>query len=239
MGKPSGLFAEHLKSHTKSKRQAPIYWPLSTSSGNFTLWLYYHRLTDQTLFTAVNNFVDPKLKQVNEELKGLRATNDHAKADETELERLAILSSELQDFRDGLLRIAKFWKPNLNDGVQLTAAPLWQFFHLKKWRDSLKKTWEELEEGLYDWAHLALSIWPERAVRTAHTDRSIAIAHGLEEHLWHEVAVRKSTKSGRVSTKIEWQPRELSEKELDAIVAKVKSGEHRTANSAPAEVANG
>ena len=61
--KPAGFFADHLKRYSKSRRQAPIYWPLSTASGTYTLWIYYHRLTDQTLFTCVNDFVDPKLSR--------------------------------------------------------------------------------------------------------------------------------------------------------------------------------
>jgi hypothetical protein len=237
--KPTGFFADHLSRYSKSRRQAPIYWPLSTDSGNYTLWLYYHRLTDQTLFTAVNEFIDPKLKNAKDNLNALRTKTNRSREDENELERLSNDSSELDDFRNDLLRIAEFWKPNLNDGVQITAAPLWKFFRLKKWRDTLKKTWDELEEGKYDWAHLALSIWPARVVRAAHKDRSIAIAHSLEDALWHEVEIKKSSKTGRVTVKHEWQPRELSEKELDAIVAKVKSGEIGTDNAAPAEVANG
>jgi hypothetical protein len=236
--KPAGFFADHLKRYSKSRRQAPIYWPLSTDSGNYTLWLYYHRLTDQTLFTAVNEFIDPKLKNAKDNLNALRTKTNRSREDENELERLSNVSSELDDFRNDLLRIAEFWKPNLNDGVQITAAPLWKFFRLKKWRDTLKKTWDELEGGKYDWAHLALSIWPARVVRAAHEDRSIAIAHRLEDALWHEVEIKKSSKTGRVTVKHEWQPRELSEKELDAIVAKVKSGEIGTDNAARTEVAS-
>ncbi|MCX6602191.1 MAG: hypothetical protein NTV52_01190, partial [Acidobacteria bacterium] len=47
--KPANFFADHLKRYSKSRRQAPIYWPLSTKSGSYTLWIYYHRLNDQTL----------------------------------------------------------------------------------------------------------------------------------------------------------------------------------------------
>ncbi len=237
--KPADFFADHLKRYSKSRRQAPIYWPLSTDSGNYTLWLYYQRLTDQTLYTAVNDFVEPKQKQINDDLKALRTKTNRSKVDEDELERLSALSIELEDFRKELRRIADFWTPNLNDGVQITAAPLWKFFRLKKWRDTLKKTWDELEEGEYDWAHLALSIWPDRVVRTAHKDRSIAIAHSLEDVLWHEVEIKKSSKTGRMTVKHEWQPRDHSEKELDAIVARVKSGEIGTVSVSPAEVANG
>ncbi len=223
--KPNGFFSDHLSQYSKSRRQAPIYWPISTDSGSYTLWIYYQRLSHQTLFTAINEYIDPKLKDVTEKLNSLRSKTNRSKLEEEELENLSVLSSELDDFRSELLRVGRGWKPNLNDGVQINAAPLWRFFRFKKWRETLKKTWEELEEGKYDWAHLALSLWPERVVRTAHKDRSIAIAHRLEETLWHEVEIKKSSKSGRVTVKYEWQSRELSEKELDAIVQCVKNGE--------------
>ncbi len=217
--KPAKFFADHLKRYSKSRRQAPIYWPLSTESGGYTLWIYYHRLTDQTLFHAVNNFVEPKLKQVTEELGRLKAKSGRSSAEEKELSKLTELASELTDFRDELLRVAKFWKPNLNDGVLITASPLWKLFRLPKWRKDLKACWDELDNGDYDWAHLALSIWPDRVVRTAHKDRSIAIAHDLESDLWHEVTVTKpgKGKNAKPTTKTEWQPQKLSEAELDKI----------------------
>jgi hypothetical protein len=52
--KPADFFADHLKRYSKSRRKAPIYWPLQTQSGSYTLWLYYHRLNDQTLYTCSN-----------------------------------------------------------------------------------------------------------------------------------------------------------------------------------------
>ena len=88
---------------------------------------------------------------------------------------------ELTDFREELLHVAQFWKPNLNDGVQITAAPLWKFFQYKPWQKKLKKTWKKLEKGDYDWAHLAHSIWPERVKEKCKKDKSLAIAHNLEE----------------------------------------------------------
>ena len=217
------FFSQHLIRYTKSRRYAPIYWPLSTPSGSYVLWLYYHRLTDQTLYTCVNDFVDPKLKQVSEEADRLRGKSHRSSAEEKELERLTDLELELKDFRDELLRVAKFWKPNLNDGVQITAAPLWKLFRHRQWRNRLKETWEKLEAGEYDWAHLALSIWPERVVRACQKDRSYAIAHDLEDQLWHEVEVEKVGRGGRVTTTTEWQPRDLSEVELNEIIDEVKA----------------
>src|SRR5690606_5311171 len=126
-----------LKRYSKSRRKAPIYWPLSTPSGSYTLWLYYHRLTDQTLYTCVNDFVEPKLKEVADSASRLRQKSRRSSAEEKELERLFDLELELRDFRDELLRIAAFWKPNLNDGVQITAAPLWKLFRHTSWQKTL------------------------------------------------------------------------------------------------------
>jgi hypothetical protein len=62
--RPAGFFQDHLARYSKSRRKAPIYWPLSTASGSYTIWLYYHRLTDETLYAAVNTYVEPKISEV-------------------------------------------------------------------------------------------------------------------------------------------------------------------------------
>lgn len=202
--KPSGFFADHLKRYSKSRRQAPIYWPLSTPSGSYTLWLYYHRLNDQTLYTCVNDFVEPKLTDVAAELASLRQKgSDRSREDEKRLEKLQDLEIELQEFRDELLRIARLpWKPNLNDGVQITAAPLWKLFQLPKWKKTLKETWEKLEKGDYDWAHLAYSIWPDRVKKKCVTDKSLAIAHDLE-NLYVEPPASAKKKRGKKAAVVE------------------------------------
>src|SRR5205085_6106915 len=44
-------------------------------------------------------------------------------------------------------------------------APLWRLVpHHKPWQKELKATWEALCAGRYDWAHLAMHLWPERVV---------------------------------------------------------------------------
>lgn len=67
--KPNAFFADHLKRYSKSRRKSPIYWPLSTPSNSYTLWIYYHRLTDQTLYTCATDFVEPKIVDVEKDLK--------------------------------------------------------------------------------------------------------------------------------------------------------------------------
>lgn len=221
--KPSGYFSYHLGQYSGSRRKAPIYWPLQTPSGSYTLWVYYHRLNEQILYTCVNDFIEPKLEQVEQDLNGLRSKSARSSQEEKELEKLSDLASELRDFRDELLRLAKFWKPNLNDGVQITAAPLWKLFQHKAWQKKLKETWEKLEKGDYDWAHLACSIWPERVLKKCHQDRSLAIAHDVEAYFWNEVEVPvKRGKKLTGETKLEWQPKDLNEPALLALIKQIK-----------------
>lgn len=183
---PNNFFDDHLKHYSKSRRYAPIYWPLSTPTGSYTLWLYYHRIDEQIIYIAVNDFVDPKLKDVSQQVNTLRQKSNRSKTQEDDLTRLADMEAELKELRTELLHIASFWRPNLNDGVQITAAPLWRLFQHRQWQDRLKDTWEKLEAGEYDWAHLAMSSWPERVVPKCATDRSLSIAHDLEDLFWVE-----------------------------------------------------
>ena len=218
------FFSDHLAYFSENKRDVCLYWPLQTPSSSYTLWVYYHHLNEQTIYACVNDFVQPKLERIEQDLNTLRGKSARSTQEENELEKLSDLTSELRDFRDELLRLAKFWKPNLNDGVQITAAPLWKLFKHKAWQKKLKETWEKLEKGDYDWAHLACSIWPERVLRKCHQDRSLAIAHDVENTFWHEVKVPVMRgKKATGETKLEWQPKELTDDELDALIqAKIK-----------------
>jgi len=213
--KPGRFFADHLKCYSKGRRQAPIYWPLSSPSGSYTLWLYYPRLTDQTLYTCINDYIEPKLKLVSEAAGKLRTKSKRSRQDETDLEKLADLEKDISSFRDDIQLIARFWKPDLNDGVLITAAPLWGLFKFKPWQRALKETWDKLERGELDWAHMALSIWPDRVVKACAKDHSYAIAHDLEEELWEE------SRAGRGNAeRTAWSPKTLREKQLKEIVQK-------------------
>lgn len=218
------FFPFHLQQYSKSRRKAPIYWPLSTTSGSYTLWLYYPELTSQTLFTAVNDFVEPKLNSVRDDLNSLRTKGgSRSKQEEKELETLENLEQELADLRDTLLEIAPGYRPNQDDGVQITAAPLWSFFRHKPWQKVLKDTWSKLEKGDYDWAHMALNCWPDRVLHKCHEDRSLAIAHDVEGEFWEEVEVpviRRGKDTGE--TKLEWQPKNLSEAPLQVLINQIR-----------------
>ncbi len=52
-------------------------------------------------------------------------------AGENKLESLTDFECKLKDFSADLLRVAAFWNSDHNDGVQITATPLWKFFQYK------------------------------------------------------------------------------------------------------------
>jgi hypothetical protein len=180
-----GFWMDHVKCYSKSRRKAPIYWHLRSAKGNYGLWLYYHRLDKDILFKALLNYVEPKIRLEEDRLNTLRArweaagkSGREAKGLERDIDRQEQFVTELQDFRDKLRRAADLHiAPNLNDGVILNIAPLWE---LVPWKEA-KKYWEALQEGKYDWSHIAYRLWPERVKELCKHDRSVAIAHGLED----------------------------------------------------------
>jgi hypothetical protein len=153
-----GFWTDHIKRYSKSRRKAPIYWLLQSSKKSYSLWLYYHRLDKDILFKALLNYVEPKLRLEESALSQLRAGRTEvgaagkaAKQLEKQLERQEALLSELYDFRDKLKRAADLnLEPDLNDGVVLNIAPLWE---LVPWTEA-KKYWNELLEGKYEWSSI-------------------------------------------------------------------------------------
>ncbi|KUK48426.1 MAG: Uncharacterized protein XD74_0979 [Actinobacteria bacterium 66_15] len=200
--RPAGFFQDHLKRYSKSRRKAPIYWPLSTASGSYTIWLYYHRLNDQTIYAAVNKYVEPKISEVERGIGGIE--NDMKSASGRDTTRLTdrlsearTFAAELRDLREELLRIAALpYKPDLNDGVIINAAPFHGLFRLRSWAKDTEDCWKKLAKGEYDWAHLAYTIWPDRVREVCKRDRSIAIAHGFEG-LCEVEALKPGKKGGR------------------------------------------
>ena len=98
-----------------------------------------------------------------------------------------ILDAAQDRFEDEVARIAPLWRPDLDDGVIVNFAPLWRLVpQHRAWQRECRECWEKLVAGDYDWAHLAMHLWPERVVAKCARDRSLAIAHGLDDVLWAE-----------------------------------------------------
>lgn len=68
-----------------------------------------------------------------------------------------------------------------DDGVQVIAVPRWRHFGHKPWQKVIKGAWVKIEKGDHGWAHLTMRCWPDRVREKCKTDKSIAIAHNLED----------------------------------------------------------
>ena len=153
-----GCWDQHIRRYSKSRRKAPIYWLLQSLKKNYALWLYYHRLDKDILFKALVNHVEPKIRLEENRLAGMRGqkgpqgeSGKEAKKLAKEIEKQEDFLSELRDFENKLRRAANLHlEPDLNDGVVLNIAPLWE---LVPWRDA-KDHWHELMEGKYEWSSI-------------------------------------------------------------------------------------
>ena len=153
-----GFWFDHISRYSKSNRKAPIYWLLQSTKKNYALWLYYPRLDKDLLFKALVNYVEPKIRLETSRLETFRnqkaAAGDsgkEAKRLAKEVEEQENFISELRDFEDKLRKAAKLHLvPDLNDGVVLNIAPLWE---LVPWKEA-KTHWEELLTGKYEWSSI-------------------------------------------------------------------------------------
>ncbi len=177
------FFAQHIKMYSRSRRKAPIYWQLGTSSASYSVWLYVHRFTSDTMSIVLGEFVEPKLEHERKKLQALRSEADGAVQGQIEEQEQFV--QELQGLRDEVKRVVPLWKPMLDDGIAINFAPLWRLVpQNRSLQRELKTVWEALQRGDLDWSHLAMHFWPERVVPKCAADRSLAIAHGLEDIFW-------------------------------------------------------
>jgi hypothetical protein len=152
------FFKDHLSRYSKSRRKAPIYWPLTIASKAWGVWVYAPTLTRETLYAVAREAsrrerlateAIGRLQREQHESGGGRSARKIAE----ELDSEEGLAEELRRFRTEAERIAGLgWEPNLNDGIVLCAAPLAELF--PAWPDA-KKAQVELKKGDHEWAAVA------------------------------------------------------------------------------------
>jgi hypothetical protein len=152
------FFKDHLIRYSKSRRKAPLYWPLMVPSKNWGVWAYAPMLTRETLY-AVALEAGRRERLAAEAIARLQreqregSTGRSARRVSEELDAEEKLGEELRRFRLEAERIAGLgWEPNLDDGILLCAAPLADLF--PAWPDA-KTAREELRKGMYTWATVA------------------------------------------------------------------------------------
>jgi hypothetical protein len=190
-GGATGFFARHLTMYSRSSREAPLYWPLQAPGTTYVLWLYAPRLSRETLYAAINDYLEPRRIRARDELRQLSellggpAPGSAREAREQEQRRdlLMQLVAGLTQFIDHLSSVLENtgFQPHPDDGAVISACMLAELFALPAWRRKLEQHRAKLHAGDYDWSHLAYGLYPKRVREKARLDRSIAIAHGLED----------------------------------------------------------
>ena len=189
---PSGFFDYHFKRYTKSRRKAPIYWLLSSEDGSIAYWVYYPKLSKNTL---------PELIiKLREEQERLKSELNRSLASQNKVQETSI-RSQIQQVEDMMAEIAKIqssgYLPNHDDGVPVTSAPLVNIIPHRGWKQECADNMEQLERGEYDWSHLAMSMYPARVTQKAKKDWCLALTHGLE-HLCENKPKEKKTRSKKI-----------------------------------------
>ncbi|HTF61392.1 MAG TPA: hypothetical protein VK638_01640, partial [Edaphobacter sp.] len=214
------FFLAHITSYSEAGRRAPIYWQLSTPSASYSVWLYTHAFSPDTLYKVQNDFIATKLAHEERKLEEMRAEFDRSTPAVRLKEHVTqeAFVDELRTFSVEVKLVAPVWRPTIDDGVVINFAPLWRLVpHQNAWQKELKLAWDKLVDGEEDWAHLAMRLWPERVVPKCANDRSLAIAHGLEDTFWVEADDGK------------WKPRSIPTRSVEELVRDMTSSSVKAA----------
>ena len=175
LSSPTGFFDYHFKRYTKSRRKAPIYWLLASEDGTVDYWVYYPKLSKNTLPQLII-----QLREKGEQLR-TRLNAALAAHDKTQETQVRAEQEQVEGMMEKLNRIIEAgYVPNHDDGVPVTAAPLQHLVASRLWRAECEKNMELLAKGDYDWSHLAMSMYPARVAQKAKKDWCMALTHGLE-----------------------------------------------------------
>ncbi|MFE8597324.1 BREX-1 system adenine-specific DNA-methyltransferase PglX [Archangium violaceum] len=191
----SGFYTDHGRRYSKGRRRAPLYYWFGTASGSFGVLVLATSVTSDTLFVLRNEILTPRLARAE---RAAEAARSDVGEKGTAAKRSALAAAdglvvELRAFIDELDRIIPLWAPSIDDGVVVNAAPFYRLIPHRESRTKAEATWKELCDGDLDWAHLAMRYWPERVVPRCANDRSLAIAHSLDDVFWVESAEGKWT----------------------------------------------
>jgi len=160
---------------------------LQSARRSYGFVLFHEKVERDTLYVLQRDYLDHKLNglrlQINDIRTQLEGKDGQARKQlERQMDDLTQLLDELTQFAEAIERVVREGyepEPNwIDDGVILRLAPLWELIAI--WKSEPKKHWERLQQGDFDWSHIAMHYWPERVQEKCKGDKSLAIAHGLQ-----------------------------------------------------------
>jgi len=146
-----------IKHHLKMYKKRPIYWLLLSGKKNYGFYIYNLKFTQDTLYSLINKYTEPKINFEKSRLSELHIKKDEVEGREKrDIEKLIVrgeeLLEELEHFKKDINEvIALRYKPNIDDGVILNMAPLYK---LMSWKEP-EKYYKELQEGKYEWSQIS------------------------------------------------------------------------------------
>ncbi len=179
-----------LKVHLKWYQNRPIYWLLQSPKKNYSVYLYHEHVTRDTLpLIRGSRYLGGKLNQTRRSIDEVHtqakaAVGHDKKRLEKELENLSALLTDLETFDQAIQRILDMqneygktvgWDREIDDSIILNLAPLYEL--IPSLKTELKKYWDQLVSGEYDWSYTAMHYWPSRVIEKCKTNKSYAIAH--------------------------------------------------------------
>ena len=200
------FFSRHLSAYTANRRAAPVYWQVGSKFGSITAWFYWPSLTRDSLHQFLNDYVNPRLEAERRRLEDLR--NDD-QSHRLERARQEAVVDDIHEFSVSVSEIAAEWKPWTRDGVPINAAGLRRILTGdSQWLRRVDKVRAALEEGELDWSATALQLKPERVIPKCAEDRSLAIAHNLEDVFWFQDGTNPD----------KWHPRHTPTAPIDHLI---------------------
>ena len=156
------FFKDHLSRYSKSRRKAPIYWPLTVPSRSYTVWLYAPTLSREAIYAAAahaerrHHASEAEIRRL--ESAQLQASTPGAGEDPAavrlitkQLDTERSFSEEVRNLHKVLARIASTgWVPDLDDGIVVCAAPFADV--LLDWPKDPADTRKQLRGGKLEWA---------------------------------------------------------------------------------------
>jgi hypothetical protein len=157
------FFRDHLRRYSRSRRKAPIFWPLTPRSRTWGVWIYAARIDRETFYAIAaearrrERLADEAIVRLGQE-KAVGGAGRAVRRVIEELDAESKLAGELRGFREEAERVGELgWEPDLDDGIVLCAAPLADLF--PAWPEAGARR-RELEAGRHAWSTVAR--WKEK-----------------------------------------------------------------------------
>jgi hypothetical protein len=156
------FFKDHLSRYSKSRRKAPLYWPLTVPSRSWTVWLYAPALSREAIYVAAahaerrHHACEAEIRrlesaQLQASTPGASLDPAGARAITKRLDVERALSEELRALHRVLARVASTgWTPDLDDGIVVCAAPFADV--LLDWPRDPAAARKQLRAGELGWA---------------------------------------------------------------------------------------